>query len=389
MSANVVTFTDIRAAHFRKRMQDAPAAMAQPIMADMCDAALVVQDIFNLSKFCYQASQLAVNVVSIIGADEDELVITDEDLAERIGCSARTVLRWRAAYIADATVRNYSPILITEANYDPKLQRTPPATYSIKELVPIVEMAVAEARGNPLYKSDRREALRLAAEAAYNDIPEAAPIRRKRKPGKRIATPLSYIEKGNKNLGSAKTVLSEMPEHRRRAFIDGNREQIEGQLQLLRQQAEMLQQLLSDENVNSDNVGVSHHNDNLSSGPEGKFVDQSRVSDKKEESLTADRSWRLTEVQDYESENTNPEAQEIWSTVMDRFNQPAVRRTEISIEVDPDPPIEPTIEYDPQALADEIAERAAILEFDGNLSRDEAESIAYPQDGPDIADDPL
>lgn len=386
MSTNLYSFTDIKASHFQKRMQQAaPAAQSESIISDLCDGLLVAELMLGLAGYSYTSTGFVLGIMGAIGSGEESVQFYDKEAANLLNCSDRTVRRGRKDYITDSSARNFWPVVVREGEYLPEKQEFARTEYTLnRSFASAIETAVTEARADKEYTSARTEALLRAAKNNYLDIEEAPVVKRKRSPKRSQVTALSHLSKAAKNASAAEVALREMPDRKREAFVNGNLESLQNTLEKMRADLAAFEAMVSGTPEQIEPQGLNDHADILSGTPQDADSEEVGVRVNKEYRRTAtsnrEKAWRSMEVENHEPENKSREAIAAWDDFSAPFKQPAVRRTEIAIQVDPDPPNEPTIEYDPQALADEIAERAAIMEFDGNLSRNEAEDLAFEGD---------
>jgi hypothetical protein len=156
------------------------------IMASLADGIEAIHQLANIAGYSKRARDLVFAVASrAYNRESASVELTDEELAELQGCSAKTVQRQRADYLREARrLKTVDLVGIEEGEYDRSTERYAPTLYSF-HLGGTVAAVVAEARRHPQWQDfDRKrqcEEIGRAAAALYNDIPEARPKGRKRR----------------------------------------------------------------------------------------------------------------------------------------------------------------------------------------------------------------
>jgi hypothetical protein len=177
---------DIKPAALRRALDGGLATgdgRAAAILDDVADGALALDFALTFAGFSYEARQLTLSVVGLLGGGGARLEVFDKVLAQHVGCSDRTVRRWRAAHVRESRAKRFSLLHIEESDYDAARRRFDKTAYSLNPAVASYLGAVlAEARASDLYANDRRAAVERAAEEHYADIPDAPPRARRRKP---------------------------------------------------------------------------------------------------------------------------------------------------------------------------------------------------------------
>jgi hypothetical protein len=266
MSANIASFRDHKPGHMKRLMkQSVIEPRAESIISDMADGNLVTQFFFSFAGFEYKESKLALILIGLIGDGQDSVALFDAEIAEAARCDERTVQRARADYKKKAQKENFWLLAIKEGAYLKEHQRYAATTYQIT-FAAQVEKAVAQARASADYTHDRRGALKRAAEHFYDDIEQAPPKLRKTK-SRAVNTPLAEVNRATKKIISAQTLLKDMPELQRRAFVNGQGDELRAAMDRLREQMAELEAAMSNEKLNVADKEDSDTYDNLSGTP--------------------------------------------------------------------------------------------------------------------------
>jgi hypothetical protein len=371
MSANVASFKDYKPAYLKRRITQADATpRTESIISDMADGNLVTEFFFSFAGFDYSESHLILTLIGIMGDSQDSIELYDKEVAKIAGCDERTVQRWRKAYMEKAQKKNFWPMGIEQGAYVSGEKRYLPTKYRITFAEPL-EQAVAHARASAEYRSDRLQAIEKAARRFYDDIPQAPPSLRKGKRTQSIQTPLSHLNGAAKKLTSAKVTLQDMPEQQRRAFVNGQGDELREAMENLRRQMAELEAALSDEKLSVANKEDGSYTDILSGTPQDDEGVPAYVVPKEEEGTTLPEPER----------KPTPEENAIWDRAFACLNQPSVTLANVEITASTPaapPPLE--LKYLPDAPGpalteiddDELCERVAILIEDGGLSHEEA-----------------
>lgn len=193
------------------------------VLDDCADGILALDFAFTFAGFGYEARQLVLSVVGLLGGGGLTLEVFDGELANHVQCSDRTIRRWRAAYLKKSKARRFSLLEIVEGEYDVGRRCYEKTSYHFTA-PDYVDAVVREARASDLYQRDRRAAIEQAAEEHYADIPDAPPRRRSRKPRRAPAVRVEQafinaarnVEKGRLALGDlsddSKAALLESPQ---------------------------------------------------------------------------------------------------------------------------------------------------------------------------------
>jgi hypothetical protein len=269
MSTNIASFRDYKPGHLKRRIeQSIIEPRAESILSDMADGNLVTQFFFSFAGFSYAASHLVLTLIGILGDGQDGVELFDKDIAKIAGCDERTVRRWRKAYLDEAKGTeekkgtNFYPLEIIEGEYDHTTQLYLATRYRIT-FADALESAVTAARTSAIYQFDRLKAIEDAANFYYEDIPQAPPRQRKRRPAKAIQTPLADLNRAAKKITAAQTLLREMSPHQRAA----QGEDLRTALDAIRQQMEEFQLLLSGTPASVESEGVKDIQDKMSGIP--------------------------------------------------------------------------------------------------------------------------
>src|ERR1044072_4210425 len=115
MSAQVIDFTSEA---FRRTLdrQGAPVDVgrAASVLDDCADGILALDFALTFAGFSYEARQLTLSIVRLLGGGGATLEAFDGEMAAHLNCSDRTVRRWRAAHLRESKQRRFSLLEITE-----------------------------------------------------------------------------------------------------------------------------------------------------------------------------------------------------------------------------------------------------------------------------------
>jgi hypothetical protein len=324
MSAIVASFRDVRPSRIRTQLlQSSVEPRPESILCDMADGNLATEFIFSFAGFTHAESNLVLTIIGIISDGQDGVELYDEDIAKVAQCDVRTVQRWRKAYLERAKFLSFWPLAIEQGEYVKRETRYLPTSYRVT-FADTLEKIVSVARASSDYEKDRRGAIERTAGLYYEDIEQAPPKMRTRKPKRAKPTPLSHLEAASRKLATAQTALVEMPERQRNAYLNGQREDLELKLEALRAQMAEIESVLSGIPPTVENEAVEYIPDILSGIPPS-------VVEEEEECTT----------------QHSPEAVAVFDGLLTRLRSPAVLRTEVVVVARaPDP--------------DEVAEAEAV-----------------------------
>jgi hypothetical protein len=252
-----ISLAQLRKMRARRGTGDDQPQAAAGVFTDMADGILALDFALSFADFEHDSRKLVLSVVGLLADKHDALAMFDEQLAEHLKCSVRTVRNWRSDYIKRSpNAQSFGVIEITEGEYDHDKQRFQPTQYRLNADVRLyVERCVTEARSSNLYERDRRKAIEQAALDHYEDIPDAPPVTRNKKPGNATVRLERDFINARKNLAKGQRTLGDLPEHRRADFLAGAQGE-EVRALLLQMQAEiagLLQgfpQTVDDEDLN-------------------------------------------------------------------------------------------------------------------------------------------
>lgn len=320
MSANVASFRDHKVGHLRRGLNQPNATpRAQSILSDMADGNLVTQFFFSFAGFEYKESKLALILIGLIGDGQDSVDLFDKEIAEAARCNERTVQRARADYKKKAQAKNFWLLSIKEGKYLKEYERYEPTTYGIT-FAAQVEQAVAQARASSDYARDRRGALKKAAEHFYADIEQAPPKMRDKK-SRAVNTPLAELNRATNKVASARTLLKDMPAGQRRAFVNGQGDELREAMENLREKMAELEAAMSNEKLNVADKEDNDTYDNLSGTPPQTVRPRPYVVPTREEGTTQPTPKR----------EPTPEENAVWDRTFACLNQPQVTRTNVEI----------------------------------------------------------
>jgi hypothetical protein len=203
---------DITPARLRRTASRLPTESAQAaVLDDVADGILALDSALTSAGFSYEARQFVLSIVGLLGGAGARLEAFDAELAAHLKCSDRTVRRWRKAHMQESRTKKFTLLYLEECDYNASLKRYEKTAYSLNAAVAeYVSTVIAEARAADLYRSDRRAAIERAAEEHYDEIPDAPPRQRKRKPKRAPAVKAEQafinaarnVEKGKEALAS-------------------------------------------------------------------------------------------------------------------------------------------------------------------------------------------
>jgi hypothetical protein len=192
------------------------------VLDDCADGILALDCALTFAGFGYEARQLVLSVVGLLGGGGSTLEIFDGELASHVQCSDRTIRRWRAAHLKESKARRFSLLEIVEGEYDAGRRCYGKTSYRFTA-PDYVDAVVREARASDLYQRDRRAAIEHAAEEHYADIPDAPPRRRSRKPRR---APAARVEQAfvnaARNVEKGKLALAELADDSRAALLESS-----------------------------------------------------------------------------------------------------------------------------------------------------------------------
>jgi hypothetical protein len=183
MKAEVLDFPPAALRHTLGRPSPAEGERAAAVLDDVADGILALDSALTSAGFSYEARQFVLSIVGLLGGEGARLEAFDAELAAHLKCSDRTVRRWRKAHMKESRAKKFTLLYLEECDYNASLKRYEKTAYSLNPAVAgYITTVVAEARASDLYQSDRRAAIGRAAEEHYDEIPDAPPRTRKRKP---------------------------------------------------------------------------------------------------------------------------------------------------------------------------------------------------------------
>lgn len=238
---------DFTPAAFRRTLgkhEPEDGEQAATVLEDMADGILALDCALTLAGFSYEARQLTLSIVGLIGGRGGRLEVFDKELAERLNCSDRTVRRWRTAHIKESKAKRFSLIHLEECDYNAALKRYEKTAYSFTA-GEYVNTVVGEARASDLYQTDRRAAVERAAEGHYDEIPDAPPRTRRRKPRRAPAVRVEQaFVNASRNVEKGRRALQDLSDDSRAALLE-SRQGEELRQTLLKLQADIAEVLES------------------------------------------------------------------------------------------------------------------------------------------------
>jgi hypothetical protein len=218
--AHVLDFTP--AAFHRRLDSQKPeeSERAATVLDDCADGILALDFALTFAGFGYEARQLTLSIVGLLGGGGGAVEAFDGELAAHVNCSDRTIRRWRSAHFKESKFIKFSLLEIIEGEYDADQRRYDKTSYRFTA-PDYVDSVVSAARAADLYPSDRRAAVERAAEEHYGDIPDAPPRRRSRKPRR---APTVKVEQAfvnaSRSVEKGRRALRELSEDSREALLE-------------------------------------------------------------------------------------------------------------------------------------------------------------------------
>lgn len=260
MSTNVASFKDYKPAYLRRRITQTDATpRSESIISDMADGVTVLQHFFNFAHdaeaaFEHKETKLVLLIAGLCGDGGRAIEMFDEEIAEHARCTDRTIRQWRKDYLAKSRRLNFFPLEINEGEYDVERKRYAKTSYAIHpDTAEAIKRAVAEARAMPDYDRDRLKALEHAASEHYDEIPNAPPKGRTRKPKKSLRSPaIQNINNASNNLTKGKQSLDEMPPRMRAALLAGEGDSLRATLKEMQAKIDQLLSAISEDTETKD-----------------------------------------------------------------------------------------------------------------------------------------
>lgn len=160
---------------------DLVVADSAGLEADACDFIEMMTQMLLLAGYGDRERAFVCGMAGATGGYTPEVILFyDEQLAEAMGCSERTVQRNRKAYLERAYTSNFAAIEVIEGEFNYQTMKNDPTGYRFLLGKPAVE-GIERARGSALYEKNRLQALKEAALEAFQELPETPPIKRRKK----------------------------------------------------------------------------------------------------------------------------------------------------------------------------------------------------------------
>lgn len=218
MKATVLDFTPDA---FRRRLDAVESAQTVAVLDDVTDGILALDYALTFAGFSYEARQLTLSILGLLGGGGLTLEAFDGELAAHVNCSDRTIRRWRSAHLKESKQRRFSLLEITEGEYDAENRVYGKTSYRFTA-PDYVGLVLSAARASDLYASDRRKAIERAAEEHYGDIPDAPPRRRHRKPRRAPTVKVEQaFDNAARNVEKGRRALQDLSEDSRAALLEG------------------------------------------------------------------------------------------------------------------------------------------------------------------------
>jgi hypothetical protein len=316
------------------RLQQTPTTATEfSVFDDLADGIEALHHLANLAGFSESPRSFIFTLISAAKDSKEKAVkLYDEELAELMGCSIRTVQRQRADYQKEAKARNFGFVEILEGPFDKEKKCYLPTEYRL-HLENEINQTVIGARGSRMWvdgnRGKQQEAIKFYASKVYDQIPEA-PRGRKRKPRRnRLATAeISTCQKViDTNLKKLQALTDKLPYAEQERLLDDPGEMREW---YLKRRAEMDKFFGVDSPQATDNKEVDPHTRQtcrVSPSPTSEPVradstDNQACRNKEEEKVTtATREFTQQDHDDFDSS-------------VEGLNQPQVVRVDIPLRAD-------------------------------------------------------
>jgi hypothetical protein len=303
------------------------------IFSDMSDGMLALDFALTFARCNYDARQLTLSIIGLLGDEQKDVAMYDGELAAHIKCSERTVRRYRTAALAQQRSLHFALIEITEGEYLPAEKRYAPTRYKLADGVrEYVEATIKQAREATGYTENRNATIEKAAKDNYGDIPNAPPpAARNRKPkrSESVLIERDFIN-AEKNLAKGQSVLNDLPEHTRTAFLAGAQGEDLRAL-LLKMQGEISYLLkIIPQTADSEDVSRGYRttwtmdSDGQSDDGRDVFDDEATCEDETRVRVLKERTRTLVPM-------SPAEAEAAWSNTFAGTNAPSVRVIEVEI----------------------------------------------------------
>lgn len=361
-SAKVI---DISPAQLRRTLRNPPAeGRAATIFDDVADGIEAIHQLSNLAHFSERPRAFIFALATAAHQTGEKFVeLFDAELAELQGCSVKTVQRQRADYKRESKARRFGFVEIIEGDYDRAQGKNVPTRYRFHiggQIAEAVELARQAQDWPEMERQQQRLAIARACEEVFHTIPDARQERRK---GRRPRLATAEIETCQKVVETKLAKLREraavLPAFEHERLMENPGELREW---WLKQRAAMdaFLGLPSPETVDTSDVDRGG----------GQIVHPLQAVHPPSGHVPVDRDINntrtLTPPEPEPVEHT-PEAVSLFDNICERLTTPKVQTGEIELNTPP-----PAEDLDVGMLA----ERAAILEYDGGLDRISAEARA-------------
>jgi len=106
MKAKVYDITPAQLRRTLGRRPDSEEGVKSATVLDDCsDGILALDYALTFAGFSYEARQIVLSVVGLLGGRGSTLEVFDAELAKHVQCSDRTIRRWRAAHLKESKAR--------------------------------------------------------------------------------------------------------------------------------------------------------------------------------------------------------------------------------------------------------------------------------------------
>lgn len=353
-----VTPTQLRRT-LRSSSVEQPAAT---LLDDIADGIEAIHQLANAAGFSERPRAFIFALASAAHKSGEQFVkLYDDELAAQQGCSTRTVRRQRADYLRESRAKRFGFVEVIEGDYNRGTNQNAPTRYRFHVGGQIAE-AVALARQTEgwaeMNRAQQRKAIARACEEVFQTIPDARRERRKgRRPRLATAELKSRVKAAETHIDAAGEIAFTLSESARAELAEEGSE-LRARLLKIRAQLDELLEISGAESVDAPEV-VRGVRTNCPHPP---------VSAPPAEPVRVDiNNTRTTTPPEPPPVEHTPEAVSLFEDICERLTTPKVQTAEIALKAPP-----PVKGLD----AETLAERAAILEYDGGLDRLSAEARA-------------
>jgi hypothetical protein len=359
---------DIAPAHLRRALRSSSAEQAvATIIDDIADGIEAIHQLSNLAGFSERPRAFIFALASAAHKAGDSFVeLYDDELAAQQGCSTRTVRRQRADYLKESRAKRFGFVEVIEGDYNQGTNQNAPTRYRFHvggQIAEAVVLARQTEDWTELSRAQQRKVISRACEDVFQTIPDA---RRQKRKGRRLRLATSEIETCMKVIETTWAKMQErvekLPAYDHDQLMEDPGE-LRDRILKMREKLDEFLEISTAQSVETDEDGRGVRTNCPHppvSAPPVASGEPVRVS----EYIKNTRTLSPPALEPIEH---TPEAISLFENICDRLTVPKVQTAEIELKAPP-----PAEGLD----LDTLAERAAILEYDGAVERAEAEARA-------------